>query len=132
MSQPQATPSRPIALTYDDGKPPLANLPPEGMRAVARVQAYGHLKYGQYHNYRKGLEISRNASCAMRHIMAVMDGEDLDPESGEHHFAHAACRLMFVLQNIRDGTMIDDRYKRPQAVEPQADASAASRPADQA
>ena len=32
------------ALTYDDNKQPLANLPPEGIRAVARVQAYGHSK----------------------------------------------------------------------------------------
>lgn len=102
------------AKTYDDGKPPLACLPPEGMRAVARVQAYGHVKYGDFNNYRKGLEISRNASCAIRHIMAVMDGEDIDPESGEHHFAHACARLMFALQNIKDGTMIDDRYKRPE------------------
>lgn len=132
MSQPQATQRiTPVAATYDDGKPPLANLPPEGMRAVARVQAYGHRKYGDFNNYRKGLEISRNASCAMRHIMAVMDGEDIDPESGEHHFAHAATRLMFVLQNIKDGTMIDDRYKRPaQDAEPQADAGVISAPTD--
>ncbi len=116
MTQP--TPIPPIdnrAKTYDDGKPPLAWLPPEGMRAVARVQMYGDRKYGSFNNFRKGLEISRNASCAMRHIMAVMDGEDLDPESGEHHFAHACTRLMFALQNIKDGTMIDDRYKAPES-----------------
>lgn len=117
MTQPQPTPSQGTtqakAKTFDEGKPPLACLPPEGMRAVARVQAYGHVKYGDFSNYRKGLEISRNASCAIRHIMAVMDGEDLDPESGEHHFAHACARLMFALQNIKDGTVIDDRYKAP-------------------
>lgn len=115
MTQPQQTPPTDAtkAKTYDDGKPPLAYLPPEGMRAVARVQQYGHIKYGSFWNYRQGLEIGRNASCAMRHIMAVMDGEDLDPESGEHHFAHACARLMFALQNIKDGTVIDDRYKAP-------------------
>jgi hypothetical protein len=42
-----------------------------------------------------------------------MDGESKDPESGESHLAHAATRLMFVLQNEHDGTVIDDRYKKP-------------------
>lgn len=101
------------AQTYDDGKPPLANLPPAGIAAVARVQAYGHRKYKDFNNYRRGMEVSRQLSCAMRHIMAYMDGESLDPESGETHLAHAACRLLFVIQNERDGVLIDDRYKRP-------------------
>ena len=100
------------AKTYDNAKPPLAWLPPEGMRAVARVQAYGHRKYKDFNNYRKGMEVSRNCSCAMRHIMAYMDGEDFDRESGESHLAHAACRMMFILQNIHDQVEIDDRYKK--------------------
>ncbi len=100
------------ALTFDDGKPPLANLPPAGIAAVARVQAYGHAKYKDFNNYRKGMEVSRQLSCAMRHIMAYMDGETLDPESGQNHMAHAACRLLFALQNQHDGVLIDDRYKK--------------------
>lgn len=100
------------AKTYDENKPPLALLPPEGMRAVARVQEYGHKKYGDFNNYRKGMEISRQASCIMRHVLAFMDGEDVDPESGESHIAHAATRAMFLLQNIKDGVAIDDRYKK--------------------
>lgn len=101
------------AKTYDDGKPPLANLPPAGIAAVAMVQAYGHKKYKDFNNYRKGMEASRQASCAMRHIMAYMDGEDADKESGESHLAHAACRLLFMLQNLNDKVLIDDRYKKP-------------------
>ncbi len=103
---------REIAKTDDDKKPPLAWLPPEGIRSVARVQAYGHRKYKDFNNYRKGMEVSRNCSCAMRHIVAFMDGETLDPESGENHLSHACCRLMFVLQNMKDGVAIDDRYVR--------------------
>jgi hypothetical protein len=99
------------ALTFDDGKPPLANLPWHGLRAVARVQLYGKRKYGDYYNYKKGLEASRNASCAVRHIAEWMDREDLDLESGENHLAHACCRLLFLLENIHDNKLIDDRYK---------------------
>lgn len=100
------------AETYDDGKPPLANLPWEGIKAVSRVQAYGHKKYKDYNNFRKGMEVSRNLSCAIRHIAAYMEGETLDKESNESHLAHAACRILFVLQNEHDGVAIDDRFKK--------------------
>lgn len=100
------------AKTYDDGKPPLAWLPWDGIKEVALVQAYGHSKYKDFNNYRKGMEVSRNLSCAMRHIGAYMEGEDMDPESKRSHLAHAACRILFVLQNLHDKKAIDDRYKR--------------------
>ncbi len=101
------------ARTLDDGKAPLSTLPPAGIEAVAMVQLYGHKKYGDFNNYRKGMEHSRQLSCAIRHIMAHMNGETKDPESGELHLAHAACRLLFLIQNIKDGVDIDDRYKQP-------------------
>ena len=100
------------AKTYDDGKPPLAYLPWAGIDEVAQVQAYGHKKYKDFNNYRKGMEIGRNLSCAIRHIRAFMEGEDLDKESGRNHLAHACCRLLFTLQNIHDGTATDDRFKK--------------------
>lgn len=99
------------AKTHDEGKPPLANLPWAGIREVAMVQLYGHKKYSDWNNYRKGMEVSRNLSCAIRHISEYMDGNNLDSESGRSHLAHAACRILFVLQNEKDGTAIDDRFK---------------------
>lgn len=102
----------PKAATYDDGKPPLACLPLKALREVALVQLYGHKKYGDFFNYRKGMELSRNASCAMRHIADFMDGADLDSESKCNHLAHAACRILFMLENLAEGTAIDDRYKK--------------------
>lgn len=99
------------ALTYDGGKEPLAMLPWAGIDEVARVQAYGHKKYKDFNNYRKGMEVSRNLSCAIRHIRDYMNGHDADAESGCNPLGHAACRILFVLQNLHDGTAIDDRYK---------------------
>lgn len=99
------------ALTYDDDKAPLAWLPWGALRLVSRVQQYGHRKYKDFSNYRKGMEVTRNLSCAMRHITEYLDGLDLDQESGEHHLAHAATRVLFVLQNIADGKAIDDRFR---------------------
>jgi hypothetical protein len=101
------------ALTADSGKAPLAYLPWAGIDEVAHVQSYGQQKYGDFYNYRKGLEVGRNLSCAIRHIRAFMEGEDLDPESKRSHLGHACCRLLFTLQNLHDGSAIDDRYKKP-------------------
>ncbi len=103
----------PKALTYDENKAPLAYVPWAAIDEMALVQAYGHKKYKDYNNYRKGMEVGRNLSCALRHIRDYMDGIDVDSESGRSHLAHAMCRLAFVLQNLKDGTAIDDRYHKP-------------------
>jgi hypothetical protein len=103
------------AATYDDGKAPLATLPWAAITQMSYVQAYGHKKYGDFYNYKKGLEVSRNLSCVLRHVRDYMEGHDKDHESGLSPLAHAMCRLAFVLQNLEDGTAIDDRYKAPAA-----------------
>jgi len=100
------------AETYDDGKDPLGWLPWAGIREVSKVQAYGHKKYKDFNNYRRGMEVSRNLSCALRHIADYLEGKDVDSESGLNPLTHAACRILFVLQNIHDGVAIDDRYKQ--------------------
>lgn len=102
------------AKTYDDGKPPLAQIPWAAIRELSMVQLYGAKKYNDYNNYRKGMEITRNLSCALRHISEYVDGRDNDPESGRSHLGHALCRIAFVLQNLADGVAIDDRYKKDQ------------------
>lgn len=99
------------ALTYDSGKEPLAWLPWAAIDELSRVQQYGHAKYKDFNNYRKGMEISRNLSCALRHIRDYLEGHDVDHESGRNPLAHAMCRIGFVLQNLNDGTAIDDRFK---------------------
>lgn len=104
--------SAPKALTHDDGKPPLAHIPWDAIREMAHVQSYGQKKYGDFYNYKNGMELGRNLSCAIRHIAAFMDGEDLDKESQCSHLGHALCRVAFALQNIHDETAIDDRYKK--------------------
>lgn len=99
------------AKTYDDGKLPLAWLPWAAIDELSKVQVYGHKKYQDYNNYRKGMEVSRNLSCALRHIRDYLNGHDADHESGINPLTHAMCRIAFVLQNIHDGTAIDDRFK---------------------
>jgi hypothetical protein len=101
------------AKTYDEGKLPLAHLPWAAIDEMNEVQAYGHKKYQDFNNYRKGMEVSRNISCALRHIRDYLTGADIDHESGLNPLAHAMCRLAFVIQNLHDNVAIDDRYKQP-------------------
>ena len=99
------------AKTYDEGKEPLAWLPWAAIDELSKVQIYGHGKYSDFNNYKKGMEVSRNLSCALRHIRDYLQGRDQDAESACHPLAHALCRIAFVLENIHDGTAIDDRYR---------------------
>lgn len=101
------------AATYDEGKAPLAELPWGAIDSLAAAQLYGHKKYGDFNNYRKGMKVTRNLSCALRHIRDYLNGHDKDHESGLHPLDHAIARVAFVIQNIKDGTAIDNRYKRP-------------------
>ena len=98
------------AKTYDRGKAPLAYLPWAAISELAQVQAYGQKKYRNWYNYKMGMEVGRNLSCAIRHIRDYMQGKDKDHESGLNPLAHALCRISFVLENINDGKAIDDRY----------------------
>ena len=106
------------AKTYDNGKLPLAQIPWAAIDELSRVQLYGHSKYKDFNNYRKGMEVTRNLSCALRHIRDYLTGHNTDAESGCHPLAHALCRIAFVLQNIHDKSAIDDRYSIQKSFNP--------------
>ena len=96
-------------LTFDDGKSPLALLPKLPLELVADVFGKGASKYAM-HNWRAGIQVTRNLSCALRHIFAYNEGEDLDPELGTNHLANAIVRLMFVIETAATHPEMDDRY----------------------
>lgn len=95
----------------DEGKPPLTLFPRTALEQAAEVFAFGANKYGKY-NYKQGFEYTRLLDAALRHVNAYADGEDLDPESGKSHLAHALCSIAMLLECQKIGTAKDDRYKR--------------------
>ena len=99
------------ATKHDQGKPRLDLLPAIALQQIAEVLTDGAKKYGD-HNWRKGFDWSRLYSAAMRHLTSHMNGENLDPETGRSHLAHAACNLMFLLEFEAYKLGNDDRYKR--------------------
>lgn len=99
------------AIKHDQGKLPMSLLPTIALQEVSKVLDFGAKKYDA-HNWRKGFVWSRLTDATLRHLLAWKEGEDLDPESGISHLAHAACNLMFLLEFEKTGKGKDDRYKR--------------------
>lgn len=96
---------------FDAGKPRMELLPRKALEEVAKVLGFGAEKYDA-HNWRGGFDWSRLYGSILRHVYASLDGEDLDPESGIDHMAHAACGVMFLLEHKLAGMGTDDRYKQ--------------------
>ncbi len=85
-------------VKHDDSKPRPELLPPRALLAVSEVLAYGAQKYAP-DNWRKVPEArTRYIGAALRHILAHMRGERLDPESKQPHLAHAVCSILFTLE----------------------------------
>ena len=84
---------------HDDGKPQYHLLPPKALEAVAKVLTYGAKKYSPegWRDVPNGQE--RYFDAAHRHLWAWKGGEELDPESGLSHLAHAAASLLFMMEH---------------------------------
>lgn len=88
---------------YDGEKPRMYLLPPKAITEVAKVLTFGASKYDE-DNWKKLDNLQkRYTGAALRHIFAHMDGEELDPETGLDHLAHAMCCLLFKLEAKLDG-----------------------------
>jgi hypothetical protein len=98
-------------IKHDNEKADLALLSPIWLFAVGRVLTFGKRKYAA-HNWRKGIKLTRLLSACLRHLLAFIGGEDLDPETGECHLDHASCCLMFARELWQTNPDLDDRYKK--------------------
>lgn len=97
-------------VKHDVGKVRLELLSVDALNEVAKVMGFGAKKYGES-QWRGGFAWTRLYGAALRHITSHMNGEDLDPESGISHLAHAGCCLMFLIEHEVRGLGTDDRYK---------------------
>lgn len=95
---------------YNDGKPDYSLLPLFTLDEEVRVWMHGARKYNRW-NWTKGMVWSVPFASALRHLSSWQRGEDIDPESGLPHLAHAMCNLRMLMlysQNYKEG---DDRPK---------------------
>lgn len=101
------------ARKFDQSKPRVELLPARVLEDVAMVLSFGAEKYDD-HNWRKGFVWSRMYGAALRHLFAWADSEDLDPESGLPHLAHALCCIMFLQEYSHTNAGQDDRWENEQ------------------
>lgn len=94
----------------------LSQIPPQALLVLGEVYGMGAEKYERF-NFRKGYNWSLSYDALFRHVLASLDGEDLDQESGLPHLAHAAWHCLNLTQyylDTQNGKLdptLDDRYK---------------------
>ncbi|MBG24154.1 MAG: hypothetical protein CMF22_11965 [Idiomarinaceae bacterium] len=83
---------------------------PSAATAYGSVGLYnGALKYGKANFRASNVRTSIYVDAAMRHMMAYMEGEEVDPDDGVPHLAAALASLAIIVDAKTAGTLIDDR-----------------------
>ena len=84
-------------------------VPPSAILYTSLAMNNGGQKYGFYNWRGKKVVFSVYYSAAMRHLFALLDGQELDTESGLPHLAHASACLAILIDAKETGNLIDDR-----------------------
>jgi predicted HAD superfamily Cof-like phosphohydrolase len=105
-----------FAPKFDNYKVRVDLLPIYPMTAIAEVFAFGASKYFA-NSYRQGETVawSRTYGSILRHLFAFWSGDNIDPESGKSHLAHAGTQLMILMEHTKHNQNKDDRFKREAA-----------------
>jgi len=84
-------------MKKDEGKPKLSLVYKSFVDEIAKVRMYGLTKYPNRENWRT-TKTELHHDALLRHVFAYLDGEINDQESGLNHLAHAACNIMFLIE----------------------------------
>jgi len=91
-------------------KTQISMVPPTLVTLTAKAMMGGSEKYGGPYNWRKTpVTFTAYYNAAMRHLLAMMEGEDQDPTSGLPHAAHVAASMGILLDATEHDCLIDDR-----------------------
>jgi hypothetical protein len=99
-----------------DTKTPLHLIPKVAVAALSWVMSLGAKKYGPYNWRENSVRESVYIAAAMRHLTLAELGEDIDPESGQLHYAHAMACMAILIDAQASGNLVDDRPKDPGAL----------------
>lgn len=92
-------------------KVPINGMPVPVLLEAGLVKLHGDLKYGRYNWREAGVRGSVYYDAAFRHLAAWWEGEDLDPDSGISHLAHAITGLAVLRDSMIQENWVDDRPK---------------------
>ena len=92
-------------MKYDTSKNRLELIEPKFIEGIGKILTFGAEKY-EANNWKLGSseeDISRYKGALLRHTMSYIDGEKIDPDSGNSHLYHIGCNLMFLDYFDRQG-----------------------------
>ncbi len=93
-------------------KPRLSLVPASVIIRLAVAFGEGADKYGVYNWREEPVEALVYCDAALRHLLAYIDGEDIDPESGKHHLDGAGASIAILTDARECNTLIDNRPKK--------------------
>jgi hypothetical protein len=85
-------PSR--GLRFNKSKPRWSLVHFKSLEPMIRVLEFGAKKYAP-ENWKKGLIKKEILESMQRHLGALIDGEEVDSETGISHMGHIQCNAMF-------------------------------------
>jgi len=84
------------ALRYNEGKRKWSLIDYPSLEEMVKVLEMGATKYAPF-NWQKGLNREELLESAMRHMVALMNKEEVDQESGISHAGHIMCNMLFYI-----------------------------------
>jgi len=91
---------------FDSKKLRWSLLPWDALAPVVRVLEFGCKKYKENNWMKVEGGYRRYRDAALRHLIALDSGQTLDPETGEHHLAHALCSCLFALHHHQNASKL--------------------------
>jgi len=92
-------------------------IPIRPLMSLANLYKIGAEKY-EDRNWEKGMKFSLLYRALLRHLFAFWDGEDFDPEDGQHHLDSVAFHVFALREYVERGIGEDDRpHVQPQKKE---------------
>jgi hypothetical protein len=82
------------ALRYNEGKLQWGLVHFKSLEPMVRTLEFGALKYAP-NNWMKSMDKRQILESMQRHLAAILDGEEVDPESNQSHIGHIMCNCMF-------------------------------------
>jgi hypothetical protein len=95
-------------------KPQLQLIPPSLNDEVAKALSRGAAKYGPWNWRENKVELMTYLGAMKRHIDCLIEGEDIDPDTGAHHLGCVAAGCGIVLDARKHGTLVDNRPLKAQ------------------
>lgn len=95
-----------------DKKIKVQYIPPSAIIALGEALGEGGVKYGPFNWRDKPVEALTYVGGMLRHLLAYIDGEDIDPEGNKPHLAGILANAAILIDAQHCDTLIDNRPKK--------------------